>query len=63
MPLPAADSPYQVRLDACVVMITGASGGLGRPLALGCAARGATVLLHGRIARKLDTPRTPSPLR
>jgi NAD(P)-dependent dehydrogenase (short-subunit alcohol dehydrogenase family) len=35
-------------------MITGASGGLGRPLALGCAAHGATVLLHGRIARKLE---------
>jgi len=54
MPLPAADSPYEVRLDDRVVMITGASGGLGRPLALGCAARGATVLLHGRNARKLE---------
>ena len=35
-------------------MVTGASGGLGRALALGCAAQGATVLLHGRIARKLE---------
>ncbi|HXX82420.1 MAG TPA: SDR family NAD(P)-dependent oxidoreductase [Casimicrobiaceae bacterium] len=54
MPLPAADSPYETRLDGRVVMITGASGGLGRPLALGCAAQGATVLLHGRTARKLE---------
>jgi NAD(P)-dependent dehydrogenase (short-subunit alcohol dehydrogenase family) len=54
MPLPPAASPYQVRLDNRLVMITGASGGLGRALALGCAARGATVLLHGRIARKLE---------
>jgi len=35
-------------------MLTGASGGLGRALALGCAGQGATVLLHGRIARKLE---------
>ena len=54
MSLPPAASPYQVRLDNRLVMITGASGGLGRALALGCAARGATVLLHGRIARKLE---------
>jgi len=54
MPLPSATSPYQVRLDNRLVMITGASGGLGRALALGCATRGATVLLHGRIARKLE---------
>ena len=54
MPLPPAASPYQVRLDNRLVMITGASGGLGRALALGCAAQGATVLLHGRIARKLE---------
>jgi NAD(P)-dependent dehydrogenase (short-subunit alcohol dehydrogenase family) len=54
MPLPSATSPYQVRLDNRLVMITGASGGLGRALALGCAAQGATVLLHGRLARKLE---------
>jgi NAD(P)-dependent dehydrogenase (short-subunit alcohol dehydrogenase family) len=54
MPLPSADSPYEIQLDGRVVMITGASGGLGRPVALGCAARGATVLLHGRIAHKLE---------
>ncbi len=36
------------------IFITGASGGLGRALALSCAARGATVVLHGRKAEKLD---------
>ena len=35
--------------------MTGATGGLGRPLALACAAHGATVVLHGRIVRKLET--------
>jgi NAD(P)-dependent dehydrogenase (short-subunit alcohol dehydrogenase family) len=54
MPLPAADSRDPIRLDGRVVMVTGASGGLGHALALGCAAQGATVLLHGRIARKLE---------
>ena len=37
-----------------VVLVTGASGGLGRVLALACASRGATVVLHGRIVRKLE---------
>lgn len=37
-----------------VVLITGASGGLGRQLALGCAAAGATVVLHGKVVRKLE---------
>jgi NAD(P)-dependent dehydrogenase (short-subunit alcohol dehydrogenase family) len=36
------------------VLITGATGGLGRPLALACAAVGATVVLHGRVVRKLE---------
>jgi NAD(P)-dependent dehydrogenase (short-subunit alcohol dehydrogenase family) len=34
--------------------VTGASGGLGRALALACAARGATLVLHGRVVRKLE---------
>ena len=55
MPLPSAKSPYQARLDGRVVMITGASGGLGRVLALGCAGHGATVVIHGRVARKLES--------
>lgn len=37
-----------------VVLVTGASGGLGRLIALGCARAGATVVLHGRIVRKLE---------
>src|SRR5215471_4671489 len=37
-----------------VVIITGASGGLGRALALACARAGATVVLHGRSTRKLE---------
>ncbi len=37
-----------------VVFITGATGGLGHPLACACAAAGATVVLHGRIVRKLE---------
>ncbi len=32
----------------------GAAGGLGKPLALACAAHGATVVLHGRIVSKLE---------
>ena len=37
-----------------VILITGATGGLGAPLSRVCAAQGATVVLHGRIERKLD---------
>ena len=41
-------------LGGRVVLVTGASGGLGRILALACAGCGATVVLHGRIVRKLE---------
>jgi NAD(P)-dependent dehydrogenase (short-subunit alcohol dehydrogenase family) len=34
--------------------VTGAAGGLGRPLSLAIAASGATVVLHGRVTRKLE---------
>jgi NAD(P)-dependent dehydrogenase (short-subunit alcohol dehydrogenase family) len=37
-----------------VILITGASGALGRPLALACAKLGATVLLHGRKRTALE---------
>ena len=37
-----------------VVLITGATGGLGAPLAKACAERGATVVLHARVVRKLE---------
>jgi NAD(P)-dependent dehydrogenase (short-subunit alcohol dehydrogenase family) len=53
MPLPEPDSPAP-SLQGRVVLVTGATGGLGRTLALACAARGATVVLHGRVARKLE---------
>lgn len=54
MPLPDSAQPYAPTLDGRVVVVTGATGGLGRALALACAARGATVVLHGRIVRKLE---------
>jgi NAD(P)-dependent dehydrogenase (short-subunit alcohol dehydrogenase family) len=48
-PLPTAS------LRDRVVLITGATGGLGAPLARACAAAGATVVLHARVVRKLET--------
>jgi len=54
-PLPSA-SPVEpgATLADRVIFITGATGGLGAPLARACAAQGATVVLHGRIERKLE---------
>jgi NAD(P)-dependent dehydrogenase (short-subunit alcohol dehydrogenase family) len=43
-----------LKLENRIVVITGAAGGLGRVLALACAASGATVVLHGRVLRKLE---------
>jgi len=37
-----------------VVLVTGSGQGLGRAVALACARAGATVLLHGRKAKKLE---------
>jgi NAD(P)-dependent dehydrogenase (short-subunit alcohol dehydrogenase family) len=54
MPLPSPDSPLHATLDGRVVVVTGAGGGLGRVLALACATHGATVILHGRVLRKLE---------
>jgi NAD(P)-dependent dehydrogenase (short-subunit alcohol dehydrogenase family) len=54
MPLPDPDARFAGSLTGRVVLITGASGGLGRALALACAAHGATVVLHGRVVRKLE---------
>ena len=54
MPLPIPDQSTPVDLHDRVVLITGATGGLGRPLSLACAAAGATVVLHGRVLRKLE---------
>ncbi|MEO8508007.1 MAG: SDR family NAD(P)-dependent oxidoreductase [Betaproteobacteria bacterium] len=46
--------PPFTSLAGRVVLITGASGGLGAVLARACAAQGATVVLHGRVVRKLE---------
>lgn len=54
MPLPSRDYAPSRLLDDRVTLVTGASGGLGRVLALACAAQGATVVLHGRVVRKLE---------
>jgi len=54
VPLPAPDIASTVNLRGRAILITGATGGLGRPLALSCAAHGATVVLHGRVLRKLE---------
>ena len=55
MALPAPAALAEVNLAGRAIMVTGATGGLGKPLALACAARGATVVLHGRIVRKLES--------
>ena len=54
MPPPTPSAASDANLAGRVVLITGASGGLGRALALDCAKRGATVVLHGRVVRKLE---------
>jgi NAD(P)-dependent dehydrogenase (short-subunit alcohol dehydrogenase family) len=54
MPLPSPDTPPATDLTGRAILITGATGGIGRPLALACANLGATVVLHGRVVRKLE---------
>lgn len=49
--------PYQPALDLLqgrVILITGATDGIGRAAALACARHGATVVLHGRNVKKLE---------
>lgn len=52
--LPAAQSQETDTLQGRVILITGATGGLGRASALACARAGATVLLAGRKRRALE---------
>ncbi|HMA31388.1 MAG TPA: SDR family NAD(P)-dependent oxidoreductase [Casimicrobiaceae bacterium] len=52
--LPAAVDLTLLPQDERVVLVTGATGGLGREIALACARAGATVILHGRVVRKLE---------
>jgi len=54
MPLPSPNQSVTADLRDRVIVVTGATGGLGRPLALAAAAAGATVILHARIVRKLE---------
>ena len=49
-----ANPPSIANLRDRVVLVTGATGGVGAPLARACAERGATVVLHGRVVRKLE---------
>jgi NAD(P)-dependent dehydrogenase (short-subunit alcohol dehydrogenase family) len=54
MKLPDSGHAPHVDLTGRAILVTGSSGGLGRALSLACAARGATVVLHGRVVRKLE---------
>jgi NAD(P)-dependent dehydrogenase (short-subunit alcohol dehydrogenase family) len=54
MPLLPPGTALPIDLAGRAILITGATGGLGRALALACAAHGATVVLHGRVVRKLE---------
>lgn len=47
-------NPPANALDGRIVMITGASDGIGKAVALACAAHRATVILHGRNVRRLE---------
>ncbi|HKU86548.1 MAG TPA: SDR family NAD(P)-dependent oxidoreductase [Casimicrobiaceae bacterium] len=46
--------PLQSSLVDRVVLVTGATGGLGKAIARACAHAGATVVIHGRVVRKLE---------
>jgi len=54
MPLPPPHTAPDVDLTDRAILVTGATGGLGRAVALACARAGATVVLHGRVVRKLE---------
>ena len=52
---PRLHQPQPDELKGRVIMVTGASAGLGRAVALALAAAGAEVILHGRNVRKLES--------
>lgn len=54
LPLAPAEQLTQVSLAGRVVLVTGATGGVGKAVSLACAAAGATVVVHGRVVRKLE---------
>jgi len=66
---PKTYEPRPGLLNGRVILITGASDGIGRALALRCAMLGAQVILHGRNLKKLESvydriesmPGTPRP--
>src|SRR3954464_15634230 len=52
---PRTHQPQPDELSGRVIAVTGASSGIGRAVAVACARFGATVILIGRNARKLET--------
>jgi NAD(P)-dependent dehydrogenase (short-subunit alcohol dehydrogenase family) len=54
MPLPSPAHAAVPNLAGRIVLVTGATGSLGRALAKACAKAGATLILHGRVVRKLE---------
>jgi NAD(P)-dependent dehydrogenase (short-subunit alcohol dehydrogenase family) len=54
MPLPSPEAAQLPDLTERVVLVTGASGGLGQAVTRACARAGATVVLHGHVVRKLE---------
>jgi len=55
MPDPRSYVPAPDALRGRVILVTGASDGIGKAVALAAAAHGAQVILHGRSVRKLET--------
>ena len=51
---PAKYVPPTDLLLGRVILVTGATGGIGRAVSMACAIHGATVVLHGRDQAKLD---------
>jgi NAD(P)-dependent dehydrogenase (short-subunit alcohol dehydrogenase family) len=54
MPTPIDYLPPTNLLDNRIILITGASDGIGKAVALACAEHGATVILHGRNVKRLE---------